>query len=403
MRLRFIATVVAVCGFAATASAQQGRDHRRPPPPPPPAHPGPPAPGPAIAVHAWGPMGGPPGTTITLRGVGLRNGTIVVVGHHKISGTAMGRTLKVVLPNDLGPGRHKVELEVDGKRIPVGEFDVRVAGAPPPGPPGPPDRDHRGPPEPPPGAPGRDHRPPPNTMQPPPGPPPGRDHRGPHHWQMDRPVVSSYWPAKGKAGTRVVIRGRNFGPHMVLMWDTAQVDHVKIEPDTITFKVPRDAKDGMLSLQGQGGRRAMPIGPFNVTGFDAAAEWKREQAERRQAAEESWAARQKAMDAAAKNRASRRAWLDKREDELRSSRDHRRAERESEVRAKWEAAFLSDPETQAEMVLHAQRTAKLARMARLADSLGDKKLGIRIGIATKREDERHDQRMAALKAAFQPN
>ena len=406
MRLRFIAAVVAVCGFTATTASAQGRDHRRPPPPPPPAHPGPHHPAAAVAVHAFGPMGGPPGTTITIRGVGLRNGTTVIVGHHKISGTAMGRTLKVVLPNDLRPGRHKVELEVDGKRIPVGEFDVRVAGGPPPPPPGPPGRDHRGPPgEPPgpPGPPGRDHRPPPNTMQPPPGRPPGRDHRGPRHWKMDRPTISSYWPTKGKPGTRVVIHGRNFDPHMTLVWGGAEVDRVRITPDTITFKVPRDAKDGMMLLKGPGIGRPMAVGMFNVTNFDAQAAWKKAEAERKQAAEDAWNKRQQALAAAAKSRAARRAWLETREDELRTSREERRAQRAAEIRARWEAAFLADSETQGELVLHAQRIAKLARMARLADSLGDKKLGVRVQVLTERENQRHDDRMAALKAAFQPN
>ena len=53
------------------------------------------------------------------------------------------------------------------------------------------------------------------------------------------------------------------------------------------------------------------------------------------------------------------------------------------------------------MALHAQRLAKLERMARLADSLDDRKLGVRVEVATDQENKRHDERMAALKAAFQ--
>jgi hypothetical protein len=52
-----------------------------------------------------------------------------------------------------------------------------------------------------------------------PGPPPGgdnRDHRG--DWKLNHPVVSSYWPVKGKTGSRIVIRGHNFPDDTVVVW-----------------------------------------------------------------------------------------------------------------------------------------------------------------------------------------
>lgn len=51
-------------------------------------------------------------------------------------------------------------------------------------------------------------------------------------------------------------------------------------------------------------------------------------------------------------------------------------------------------------MLHAQRVAELERMREVAELSSNGKLVVRIGIAQAREDERHEQRMAALKAAF---
>jgi hypothetical protein len=52
--------------------------------------------------------------------------------------------------------------------------------------------------------------PPPLPTEPPP-PEPGAPDRREHRrvWRLDRPMVSSYWPLKGKVGSRIVIHGRN--------------------------------------------------------------------------------------------------------------------------------------------------------------------------------------------------
>lgn len=63
-------------------------------------------------------------------------------------------------------------------------------------------------------------------------------------------------------------------------------------------------------------------------------------------------------------------------------------------------AFLADAETQDELTLHAQRVAELVRMREIAEISNNGKVVVRIEIAQKREDERHEQRMTALKAAF---
>src|SRR4029079_1676504 len=71
----------------------------------------------------------------------------------------------------------------------------------------------------------------------PPAVPPGAGGPRPRG-HLERPVVSSYWPIKGKIGSRIVIRGRNFPPDMMVMWAVQQVKGAKIGPDAIEFVVP---------------------------------------------------------------------------------------------------------------------------------------------------------------------
>jgi 23S rRNA pseudoU1915 N3-methylase RlmH len=123
-----------------------------------------------------------------------------------------------------------------------------------------------------------------------------------------------------------------------------------------------------------------------------AAARRRADEERRQA-EQAWAERQKQL---AKDRAARLAAIEQHHRELDETREQRRAEREREIRAKWDAAFLADADTQAELTLHAQRTAELARMREVAELSGNGKLVVRIGVAQSREDDRHQARMTAL-------
>ncbi len=234
---------------------------------------------------------------------------------------------------------------------------------------------------------------------PPPPPPPGHQRR-PRQWKLELPVVSSYWPAKGKPGSRVTIRGKNFPATAEVVFAGQPVKAAKIKDDQIVFVVPQGAASGDIALRA-GGRRALPVGMFEVAaGFDPVAEQRRLEQERQKAAEAAWKARQQQL---AKDRAAREQWLREREQERQATRDQRRAERIAALNAKWARAFLADPDTQSELTLHAQRVAELERAKEVAEVANNGKLVIRIGVAQSREDERHQQRMAALQASFNAN
>ena len=235
---------------------------------------------------------------------------------------------------------------------------------------------------------------PPPSPGAPPGPPPPEEHH--REWKLDRPVVSSYWPVKGKIGSRIVIRGRNFPNDTTVTWNGTQIAGAKVESERIVVAVPPGATSGMLSLR-TGGHRELTVGNFEVANYDAEAEARRIADEERRKAEQAWADRQKQL---AKDRAARQAAIDQHHRELDETREQRRAEREREIRAKWEAAFLADPDTQAELTLHAQRTAELARMREVAELSENSKLVVRIGVAQSREDDRHQARMTALHDSF---
>jgi hypothetical protein len=237
--------------------------------------------------------------------------------------------------------------------------------------------------------------PPPPPSEPPPPPPDDRDE---HHreWKLDRPVVSSYWPVKAKIGSRIVIRGRNFPDDTIVLWNGTQITGAKVEPERIVVAVPPGATSGMLSLR-TGRHRELVVGNFEVADYDADAEARRVADEERRQAEQAWAERQKQL---AKDRTARLAVIEQHHRELDQTREQRREEREKEIRAKWEAAFLADPDTQAELTLHAQRVAELARMREVAELSSNGKLVVRIGVAQSREDDRHQARMTALHDGF---
>jgi hypothetical protein len=209
-------------------------------------------------------------------------------------------------------------------------------------------------------------------------------------------VVSSYWPVKGKAGSRIVIRGRNFPDDTVVVWNGSQIAGAKVDPDRIVVAVPPGATSGLLALR-TGRHRELTVGSFEVANYDAEAEARRVAEEDRKRAEQAWAERQKQL---AKDRAARQAAIEQHHREFAESRERRREDREREIRARWEAAFLSDPDTQAELTLHAQRVAELARMREVAELSANGKLVVRIGVAQSKEDERHQARMTALHDGF---
>nr|HEX4317561.1 IPT/TIG domain-containing protein [Kofleriaceae bacterium] len=227
------------------------------------------------------------------------------------------------------------------------------------------------------------------------------DNIHPHHdWKLDMPVVSNYWPAKGKAGTKVVIRGKNFPGDATVEYGGRPLADVKVDADHITARIPADAPTAVGNLVINVGRHKIMVGGFEVANYDADAEAKQIAADQQKAAQAAWAAQQGQLAA---DRAARQAAYDKRLAEYDTSRDQRREQREAEIRAKFESAFLADADTQAELTLHAQRVAKIQRMKDLIEVDADAKLGVRIEVIEKKENDRHDARMAALLANFKAN
>ena len=233
------------------------------------------------------------------------------------------------------------------------------------------------------------------NMPPPPrntGPrPPRRD------WKIERPIVSNYWPSKGKPGAKVVIRGRNLPKDATVLWGNTEVRGVKVTDTELRFIVPPDATSGLIAIR-TGRGRPLAVGNFEVAaGFDAEADRKRLEDESRKRAEAEWASRQNKL---AKDRAAREAAVKQRYEDRVAKREQRRADRLEEIRGKYARAFLADDNTQDELDLHAQRIAELERMTDIAEIRNDTKLAVRVEVLRTREDERHDQRMAALDAAF---
>src|SRR5262249_3240986 len=148
--------------------------------------------------------------------------------------------------------------------------------------------------------------------------------------------------------------------------------------------------------------RDLTVGNFEVANYDAEAEARRLAEEERRRAEQAWAERQKQL---AKDRAARLAAIEEHHPELDETRARPRAGRRAGERAgaegaRWEAAFLADRDIQAELTLHAQRTAEIVRMREVAELTGNGKLVVRIGVAQSREDDRHQARMTALHDSF---
>jgi hypothetical protein len=227
--------------------------------------------------------------------------------------------------------------------------------------------------------------------------PPPMEQPGRRRWRLERPVVSSYWPIKGKAGSRVIIRGKNFPASASVTFAGQPVMGAKITPEQIVFVVPAGAASGPISVRA-GGRRELLVGQFEVAaGYDPIAEQKRIDEERRKAAEAAWAARQQQL---AKDRAAREAALQQMLAERAASRERRRQERIAALQARWQRAFLADEDTQDELTLHAQRVAELTRAREVAELSANGKLVIRIDVLQSREDQRHQDRMAALEASF---
>jgi hypothetical protein len=225
--------------------------------------------------------------------------------------------------------------------------------------------------------------------------PPVGDH-GRRDWQIAHPVVTGYTPLRGEVGNKVVIRGQHFSKDMVVVWGGNPIPGATVSETEISFVVPKGAANGTVYVRGGGLASDLAIGDYEVAKVDKA-EWKKRDDARDAEAKAAWAGLARDFK---KERKDRDAALIAEEARLEESREQRRASYLAALQEDFNHAFLADPATQAELAFYADRQAKLERIQRIAADLADAKLGVRVEVDIRRENERHDQRMKALKAAF---
>jgi hypothetical protein len=221
----------------------------------------------------------------------------------------------------------------------------------------------------------------------PPAPPPGR---------YRRPIVIDFWPREGAPGTQVTVQGRRFSPDLQILFGDEVIAPTRRDDNMLTFTVPRHNGVAPISLRGQGWRD-LAVGTFNVSRRDWARERERWRAERQRSAERWWAERQRRL---ARSAAEREQAMRAEEERLAREREARRERRRAALRARWERRLLAQEDVRAELALHAERTARLERMQRLAESGEYGSLSVRIRLLIEFEDARHQQRMDDLKAAY---
>jgi flagellar biosynthesis GTPase FlhF len=326
-------------------------------------------------VQSFSPMSGEPGTAVTIQGKDLADDTVIIIGQRQVPATRVTRRSLTFTVPSLRPGKRDIILRSSAGDVTVGQFDVIVARTPPP-------------PPPPPGADGRITVPPPRRA----------DRRGPPPHRQST-VVHDFSPHQGPVGTKVTIRGKRFAPDLTVLVGDRPVKPTRITDTEIELAVPRQHGNGLIVLRGIQGRRDLVVGTFEIARQPPPRDhYKRRMDERRERAKQRWAERRAAL---AQSEAERQRELERQEEELQRSREQRRRERAQALREKWEQDFLAQEEVRAEMALHAERMARLARMLRLAESIDQEKLVIRIEVATETENDRHERRMNALRAAFQ--
>lgn len=211
-----------------------------------------------------------------------------------------------------------------------------------------------------------------------------------------KPIVTDFWPREGAVGTEVTITGRRFTPQTEILFGNDVVRVTRRDHNLLTFVVPRARGGELISLRGTGWRE-VPVGVFQVSNRNAERERERWREERQREAERWWAERQRqvARDAAARERALREE-----EARLEREREQRRRERRERLRSRWEQRLLAQADVRAELALHAERSARLERMSRLAEAGDYGSLVVRVRLLMEYEDARHQQRMDDLKAAF---
>jgi hypothetical protein len=225
-----------------------------------------------------------------------------------------------------------------------------------------------------------------------PPPPPDADPR----FRRAAPLVMDFWPRHGAVGTEVTIRGRRLTPDLRIQFGDQLVSASRVDHDMVTFLVPRARGRSMIVLS-RPGLRDLPVGTFEVSGRDGRHERDRWNDRRRRAAERWWIERQRRL---ARNAAEREARMRAEEERLARERENRRRHRRAALRARWKQQLLAREEVRGELSLHAERTARLDRMLRLAELEDDGRLVIRIRLLLDYEDARHTQRMDDLETVY---
>lgn len=317
-----------------------------------------------LAVQSMVPDAGPVGSTVTLRGTFPDDARVTFGGRDVPATRGGGGSLRFAVPN-APPGVHAVAVRSGREQVSAGQF--RVGPMQPPSP---------------------AVVPPLVAVRPP--PPRARLAR-----VRAQPVVTGFTPRRGPAGTAVTIQGEHFGRGTTAVFGGSPVAST-VTPSAITFTVPPGASTGAIALR-RPGTPDLVVGTFRVRA-DRRGEAQRRALEEqlRREAEAAWRARQ-AQRAA--DRTARIEALRQQEAALAQSRAERRAAQLVALRERWEQAFLRRPEVIAELALHAQRTAQLERMLRIAEAQKDD-LVVRIELLIRREAARHQQRMSDLRAAF---
>lgn len=198
-----------------------------------------------------------------------------------------------------------------------------------------------------------------------------RDHRSPDIYRMPSPIVTSYSPASGPAGTTVTITGDNFVDGIKVVYGDTMVTPTYVTDGSLSFKIPYNADDASISLDLPGSRRGLSVGSFDVrmasydddNGYGNGGGYGNDKGYGHR-----------------KGNGYGKGWS------------------RSSIRNKYNRAFLRLPAVRSELALHAERTARLNRMLRL--SLGRPVMTQRIHVALNREDRRHDYKMASLKAEW---
>jgi hypothetical protein len=215
----------------------------------------------------------------------------------------------------------------------------------------------------------------------------------------ERAVVSNFGPRQGPPGTEVTIRGRGLDRDVALSFGGRELRPRRVTPTAVTFVVPPQSTSGPILFRPRGAPDVV-VGMFEVTPQPPPRMRRDERrAMRRAEAERRWRERQATLAA---TEAARWEALRREEERLRQTREERRRRRVLELHGRFDRAFLAQPAVMDELALHAERIARLDRMQRLADVEKNTRLAVRVQVLRAEEEERHQARMADLRALYRP-